>query len=493
MDILNSELSRKADKMTTEAGVSVFQLVESTALLLLKCIKTFFPRAKRVFVLSGKGLNGADGLSLARHLHLRGYDVAYMCVESSEKNAQFLKALESMKVKKADSPSGFDLIVDALLGVGFKPPLSDSYARLIKMVNSSNLPVLSVDLPSGLNPDSPEVENECIRATLTACVGALKPCHVFYPSASFCGKIVLISPGLINPEPIAKVLQPPPLPYRDPDAHKGLMGHALLVGASKGLSGALIISAKSCNKAGAGYVSVAFPEVLSEVFESTCIEELKLALPGDKLKDASPILESQDRYSAIGVGMGMGRYDGAKEFVRDILLIKRPLLLDADAINALSLLGPEALLKRDAPTVITPHLGEFERLSSIKVGEVKSNPLDHAKEFATRFGVYLVLKFSRTIIASPNGELFVSLRGSPSMAKAGIGDALSGIITSFLARGINPLDACKLGVFIHGFVGEIATKDQESLTPLSLINAIPEAFLVLREGRVLQSIEILDI
>ncbi|MEN3034093.1 MAG: NAD(P)H-hydrate dehydratase [Aquificaceae bacterium] len=493
MEILSSELSKKADIITEEAGVSALQLVENTALLLLKCVKTFFPCAKRVLVLAGSGLNGADGLALARHLSLRGYDVAYMCVKESEKNRHFLKVLEKMNVKKASSLEGFDLIVDALLGVGSKPPAREPYAKLIERVNAINVPVLSVDIPSGLDPDSADVPILAIRASVTACVGSLKPCHVFYPSSSLCGKLVLIKPGLLEVEPLAKILEMPILPDRDPDAHKGKMGHALLVGASKGLTGALILAAKAASKASAGYVSVAFPEAFSQVFETNCVEELKLYLPGETLKDAGLILKSLNKYTAIGVGMGMGQSLGAEKFLREIILCDIPMLIDADGINVLSSIGPEILLKRKAPTVITPHPGEFERLSKVPVKELKSNPLFYANQFSKQFKAHLVLKFSRTIIASPDGELYVSLRGSPSMAKAGTGDALSGIITSLLARGLEPLEACKLGVFLHGLAGEIATKDIESFTPMMLIDAIPEAFRALRARDVKEIIQILDI
>ncbi|MGB9874101.1 MAG: NAD(P)H-hydrate dehydratase, partial [Hydrogenobacter sp.] len=252
---------------------------------------------------------------------------------------------------------------------------------------------------------------------------------------------------------------------------------------SVGKTGALIMSAKSATRTGSGLVSVGVPRGLNQIFEIALTEEMSTPLEGeDRLseKSADRIIQMQDSFSAIGVGMGMGTYQEGEIIVKKLIKdIKKPLLLDADAINNLANIKDLNILKeREYPTVLTPHVGEFARLSGYEKDSIVHNLIDTAQEFSQKWNCFLVLKSSRTVISTPDGYAFVSLRGSPAMAKGGSGDVLSGILTSLIGRGIPLLDALKLGVFLHGLAGEIAERKRhtESVKALDIVEEIPSAY-----------------
>ena len=191
------------------------------------------------------------------------------------------------------------------------------------------------------------------------------------------------------------------------------------------------------------------------------------------------VLEVQNRFSAVAVGMGMDRYQEGRLIIRELLLgLERPLLIDADGLNNLADLGVEVLKERKGITVLTPHVGEYERLSGLRKDHIVENLIDVAQDFAVKYGCYLVLKSSRTVIATPEGRAYLSIRGTPAMAKGGVGDVLSGILVALLGRGMPAEEALKLGVFLHGLAGEIAERKRhrESLRALDLVEAVPEAY-----------------
>ncbi|MFN7065651.1 MAG: NAD(P)H-hydrate dehydratase, partial [Aquificaceae bacterium] len=245
---------------------------------------------------------------------------------------------------------------------------------------------------------------------------------------------------------------------------------------------AVIMSAKASTRSGAGLVSVGIPEDLNPIIETNLVEEMSIPLAGKgrlSEKAIKEVLDLQGRFSAVAVGMGMGRYKEGQRLIGELLMgIEKPLLLDADALNNLADLGVEALRRRKGITVLTPHVGEFERLSGLKKELILENLIDTAQDFAQRYECYVVLKASRTAIATPEGKAYLSIRGTPAMAKGGVGDVLSGILAALLGRGIPTEEALKLGVFLHGLAGEIAEgkKHRESISALDLVEAIPEAY-----------------
>ncbi|MFN3871214.1 MAG: NAD(P)H-hydrate dehydratase, partial [Aquificaceae bacterium] len=397
---------------------------------------------------------------------------------------KILKGLGLEPLKEVNWES-FDLIVDALFGTGFKPPVAGLGVEWINLMNSSHIPIVSVDIPSGLSADSGKEYEPSVKAHLTVTFQFPKVCHLLYPSARRCGKLYVANIGI--PQKLAQdikreLLLKAEVPKREPHVHKGLMGHVLIVGGSAGKTGAVIMSAKASTRTGAGLVSVGIPEDLNPIIEASLVEEMSIPLRGKgrlSIEAVKDILSLQDRFSAVAVGMGMDRYEEGQAFVKELLLnLQKPLVLDADALNNLADLGVEYLREGKGIRVLTPHVGEFERLTGLEKGYIIENLIDVAQEFAQKYGCYLVLKSSRTVIATPEGKAYLSTRGTPAMAKGGMGDVLSGILVALLGRSLPVEDALRLGVFLHGLAGEVAEKRKhmESLRALDLVEALPEAY-----------------
>jgi NAD(P)H-hydrate epimerase len=492
MKILKAQEMSQIDlKATTDIGIPSFLLMENAGLKIVQVIKKEFPNAKKILFLIGKGNNGGDGLVAVRHLYMNGYGVDYFLVHGEELkgdarlNLSILKNLGCYPLTEKPHRD-YDLIVDAIFGTGFKPPVKGHAVEWINFINTSQIPVLSVDIPSGLSADSAQEYEPSVKADITVTFEFPKVCHILHPSAKKCGKVYVASIGLprfLANQVKREVLEKVKVFKREPDVHKGKMGHVLLVGSSVGKTGALIMSAKAATRTGSGLVSVGVPKGLNHIFEIALTEEMSIPLEGEERlseKSADRIIQMQDNFSAIGVGMGMGTYEEGQNIVKKLIKgIKKPLLLDADAINNLANIKDLNILKeREHPTVLTPHVGEFERLSGYKKDFIIHNLIDTAQEFSQKWNCFLVLKSSRTVLSTPEGYAFVSLRGSPAMAKAGSGDVLSGILTSLMGRSIPLLDALKLGIFLHGLAGEIAEmkKHTESVRALDLVEEIPSAY-----------------
>ncbi|MFN3813530.1 MAG: NAD(P)H-hydrate dehydratase [Aquificaceae bacterium] len=492
MKILKAHEMVSIDRRTVdEVGVPSILLMENAALRTLEVIKGRFKNAKKFLIVAGKGNNGGDGLAIARHLHLLGYKVDYVLALGDELRGDAMlnyKAIRNLGLYPKEGIPGdeYDLIIDALFGTGFKPPTLGESVRWIEFINSSLSPVLSVDVPSGLSADEGKAYEPSVKANVTVTFQFPKVCHVLYPAAKLCGEVYVVNIGIpesfaegISRESVDRVK----IPYREPDAHKGKMGHVLLVGSSKGKSGALIMAAKAATRTGSGLVSVGVPSELNHIFEIALTEEMSIPLEGTErlsYKAAEEIISMQERFHAVGIGMGMGRYQEGSILVKKLILkVRKPLLIDADGLNNLADLKDMSFLKdRESPVVLTPHVGEFERLSGWDKEAIVNNLMDAAVEFAQRWGCFLVLKSSRTVIATPNARAYLSMRGTSAMAKGGMGDVLSGILTSLLGRGMEIEEALKLGVFLHGLAGEIAEgeRHKEGVKALDIVESIPKAY-----------------
>ncbi|MCX8059963.1 MAG: NAD(P)H-hydrate dehydratase [Aquificaceae bacterium] len=491
MKVLKSREMQEIDRKTTEElCIPSLLLMEKAGLSVVEAIRREFPKVRRVLVVAGRGNNGGDGLVVARHLHLLGYKVDYLLAMGEELKGDALVQLKILErlglraLREAD-PSQYELVVDALLGTGFRPPATGEAKRWIEFVNNSGLPVVSVDLPSGLSADSGKSFEPSVRASLTVSFQFPKLCHLLHPASLKCGKLYVANVGIptwlaqgVKRELLLRVFPP----HRPPDAHKGTMGHVLVVGASRGKTGAVIMSARACTRTGAGLVSVGVPELLLPAVEASLVEEMKIPLRGGERlsrEGAREVLLLQEKFSAVAGGMGMDRYEEVQQVVKELLRgLNRPLLLDADALNNLADLGVELLKGREHPTVLTPHVGEFQRLTGADKDYIRENLTEVAVEFALKYRCYLVLKSSRTVVATPEGKAFLSVRGTPAMAKGGVGDVLAGVLLALLGRGLPIEEALKLGVFLHGLAGEVAQKEKhkESLRALDLVEAIPQAY-----------------
>ncbi|AZK45001.1 NAD(P)H-hydrate dehydratase [Paenibacillus lentus] len=445
-------------------------------------------RGERWLILIGKGNNGGDGLVCARHLMDAGVRVHLLYVEPPESlrgDAAAQHAIaEALGLPRsvytpgeADIFSGFTGIVDALLGTGAKGAPRGAYASLIRAANGSGLPIVAADIPSGLDADTGGVHDPCIRARRTVSLAFLKAGLTQYPGAEAAGEVVVryigIPPVLPRHVPGAgQVLSEASLRSelgigldrpRRADGHKGTHGHVLLAAGSLPMSGAALLSAKAALRAGCGLATWALPAALLPHAAGAVPELMTAPIPDDgngawSEAAADEVLRLMQARDVLAVGPGLGRFPGEAGFLRALWEgIPRPLVVDADALNILAAAGGlAAWQRRAAATVLTPHPGEMARLAGLSTAEVQRDRLGFARRFAEQHGVTLVLKGARTVVADPDGRVFVNTTGHPGMATGGSGDVLTGIIASWLAQGLNGIQAAALGVYLHGLAGERA-------------------------------------
>jgi hydroxyethylthiazole kinase-like uncharacterized protein yjeF len=528
MKIVTAENMRWIDGKTIEEyGIAGLVLMERAGLAVVAKIKELFSRRK-IIVISGSGNNGGDGLVVARDLHNEGWDVRVFIASSREdlkddalsqyKAADRLKVpIQSMDEFLADAHhssffSRHSLIVDALFGTGLSKPVKGRLSKAVDVINGSGLPVISVDIPSGISSDSGQIMGNAVRADYTVTFGLAKMGHILHPGAEMTGRLFVEDIGFpqellcserFNIELLEKKDVSPLIPDRKSYSHKGNYGHVLVVAGSRGKTGAALMAAKACLRTGAGLVTLGVPESLADIYQSRVTEEMTLILPdrGDGTlseKASREILGFADKVSRIlALGPGIGVSDDTEKLVRTIIRNSAsPVVIDADGINSLK--GDRRFLsKAKVPVILTPHPGEMARLmnsltppftkraqSGITsvIKDIEKDRVNTALYFAEETNTFLVLKGVPTVIATPDGKAFLNPTGNPGMATGGAGDVLTGIISGFLAQNVAPLHACVLGVYMHGLSGDIAAseKGEHSLIATDIINQIPAAFSSLK-------------
>lgn len=437
-------------------------------------------------VLAGKGNNGGDGAAAARHLREAGVRVTlfYAAEPSSLTGEAALQrdAAAALGIpqlvhgrEEAVDYRAYTGIVDALLGTGASGAPRGAYAAMIRAANESGLPMVSADIPSGLDADTGMLHEPCIRASVTVCLAFLKRGLVQYPGVGAAGRVAVRSIGipsslcrehgvsvfLLTPDVIREEIGTDPELPRSPDGHKGTYGHVLTVGGSRTMSGAGLLASRAALRAGCGLVTWALPEELLLPMSGTAPEIMMApgAAAGSGTWDeasAGRVLELLQSRDVLAVGPGLGRFEGDGRWLRRLWEESRvPLVVDADALNALSATEDFADWKpRTTDTVLTPHPGEMARLTGKSTAEVQRDRIGTVIHFAVRYGVTLVLKGARTIIAAPDGRAYVNVTGHPGMATGGMGDVLTGIIAGLLAQGLSGPQAAALGARLHGLAGE---------------------------------------
>ncbi|WP_456410122.1 NAD(P)H-hydrate dehydratase [Oceanithermus sp.] len=475
MRLFTPEAMRVADARAVELGYPSLLLMEAAGRAVAEAALAAWPAARRFVVVSGKGNNGGDGLVAARWLLLWGREVRVFAPEGHRGDAALARAAlevhQSVEPIEALDLRGAEVVVDALFGTGLSRPLEGEWAERVALINAADARVLAVDVPSGL-PHEPHVQ-----ADLTVALAGLKPAHVFYPERSACGRIVLADIGmpraLLESRELPELLEPEAmralLPARPGDAHKGSVGRVLVVGGAPSYTGAPALAALGAYRAGAGLVTVAYPRDAAGV--EPPLEAVRL--PVARWQDARL---AEARAEAVAVGMGGGEGGGAA--ARAVLRLRKPTLLDADALypEVLKVYAEAAL-----PTVITPHPGEAARLLDQSPAAVAAEPLAHARELARRYRTVAVLKGGPTVICKP-GRCAVNTTGNPAMATGGMGDVLSGVIAALLAAGLEPWDAARLGVYLHGLAGDAVAR--VGLVARDVAEALPGARARLARGEV---------
>jgi hydroxyethylthiazole kinase-like uncharacterized protein yjeF len=391
-----------------------------------------------------------------------------------------------------------DLVIDALFGTGLARPLHGFFASLVEGLNELPQPRVAVDIASGLSGSSGEANGPHVRAQLTVTFAALKVAHVFPPAADAAGELMVAdlgfpqrlvdeAPGdlhLLAGEELAGLLPP-----RARDSHKGDFGHLLIVAGSVGKAGAAILASRAAVRAGAGLVTAAVPEPIVPIVHLGSVESMCVPLPagaGGALTAAAAAaaLAAAAGKSALAVGPGLGQQEETAAAIRRLAAaVRLPLLLDADGLNAFAGRAEE-LAARPAPTVLTPHPGELGRLLGISTAAVQADRQAAVRRAAAMTGAIVVLKGSLTLIAAPGGGLHVNPTGNPGMASGGTGDVLTGILGGLLAQRLEPLDAVRLAVYLHGLAGDLALArlGAPSLAADDLVAALPSAFAALAAG-----------
>lgn len=509
MKLVTAKDMQRLDRKTIEEyGIPGLTLMENAGegIVRMICERYGNPSGKIVTVVAGKGNNGGDGLVVARHLARRGSTVRVFLLSRKEDlkgdartNLDRYCALGGAVHEQTsgtlpaftESLKTSDLIVDALFGTGQKGPVQGTSAEVISIINSTGKPVVAVDLPSGVNPDTGGIAGVAIKAHLTVTFFPPKRGLFMYPAASCVGELKMVDIGiphaLVEAEaPAASLLTEDEvkelLPRRSPDSHKGTFGHLLVIAGSLRMSGAAALTSLSALRAGAGLVTLALPAHLAGTRPGLPPEVMTEPLPhtdeGTVGRKAGDVLRkiAVDK-DVVAIGPGLSTHPETQEIIREVLMwCEKPLVVDADGINAL--VGHLGLLeKRRSPVILTPHPGEMARLMGATSHVVQSDRMRAAEEFSRTHKVLLVLKGARTIVADEKGRLFLNPTGNPGMATAGSGDVLTGMIAGLIAQGLSPLSAAQAGVYLHGLAGDLASQDkgERGMIASDIIEKIPPA------------------
>ncbi|CAM4123381.1 NAD(P)H-hydrate dehydratase [Saccharibacillus endophyticus] len=453
-------------------------------------------------ILAGKGNNGGDGLVAARYLQDAGVQVSVLCAENPERFSEEAAAqLESVRrssipvqtVPDSGEVSNIDFasytgLVDALLGIGTSGEPREPYASLIQAANDSGLPTIAADIPSGLDAKTGQTAEACIRAERTVCIAFLKTGLAQYPGAKAAGEVRVRAVGI--PQLAASRIEDSPNTYliteqslrgvlnidtsrnREEDSHKGTYGHALIVGGSRLMSGAGLMSSRAALRIGTGLVTWALPAALLPSVVGH-VPELMVAeaTAGDAWTrdSADTVLKLAEKLGVLAVGPGLGRFDGDTEWLKRLWTESDvPLVIDADGLNMLADAGDFiADWGRRDNVVLTPHPGEMGRLLGMPTADLQKDRIEAARKYAKLHNVTLVLKGARTVVASPDGVAFINTTGHPGMSTGGTGDVLTGVISGLIAQKLTPIQAAAFGVYLHGRAGEHAAERREH--PASLL------------------------
>ncbi len=504
MKILSAGQFRELDRFTIEhEPVASVDLMERAAEAVAAEIAARWPQDRRIVVFAGPGNNGGDALAVARLLTGRGYrTLSYLfnikgtLTEDCATNRDRLAATEGAEWTEVTSQFDFpviqpeqDIIVDGLFGIGLNKPLNGGFAAVTRRINESKAPVVSIDIPSGLmcEDNSYNDLSHVVRATLTLTMQLPKPAFFFAENRRYTGEWKTLDIGLSaqgieqartgfylsEPEEMKAMLRSRPL-----FAHKGTMGHALLVCGSYGMAGAAILAARACLRSGVGKLTLHTAHRNLLLLQTTVPEAI---VSPDSDGDIITHAIDSTRFQTVGAGPGIGTDEDTATALYDFILQQNtPMVLDADA---LTLLGrhPGWMQRLPAESLLTPHPKELEALTGHCSDSYER--LTKARELAVRHNVYILVKGHYSLICGPTGTVWFNPTGNPGMATAGSGDVLTGLLTGLLAQGYAPGDALRLGVWLHGLAGDIAAErlGEECMLAGDIIEALPQAFKQIKE------------
>ncbi|HYM37366.1 MAG TPA: NAD(P)H-hydrate dehydratase [Nitrospiraceae bacterium] len=462
---------------------------------------------KTVAILCGKGNNGGDGFVVARLLRKRRARIRVLLLahpgdlsgDAKTMHRKFLSVAGAKSVLAAPAPDAIrdalvqsDMIVDALLGTGLSATVSAPYRAAIEAINEASVPVVAVDLPSGIHADTGAVMGAAVRADMTVTFGLPKLGLYTGAGLDHAGRIEVVDIGipqtfvetiasrvsLITMKTVRRLI-----PDRRVSSHKGTYGHAGIVAGSVGKTGAAAMAARAALRVGAGLVTVATPASVNDTLEAKLLEAMTVPMPETKARTLAragleEILSFVNARTAVAIGPGLTTHPETVELIHALLpRLEKPSVLDADALNALA--GRTSLVEQcKVPPILTPHPGEMARLvEGASARAINDDRIGTAVAFAQARRVMLVLKGARTVVAHPDGRTAVCSTGNPGMATAGTGDVLTGMIVGLLAQGLSPWDAACAGTYLHGLAGDLAAAERglAGMTAGDVIEQIPHA------------------
>ncbi|MCD6366952.1 MAG: NAD(P)H-hydrate dehydratase [Bacteroidales bacterium] len=470
-------------------------------------LKEFGIKNKNFVTFCGAGHNAGDGLVVSRKIFSVGGNVTIFILGDStrydgaaKQNFEIAKKLQikiiylqdiSLAVEKVKQA---DAVVDAIFGTGLNREVTGIYKEIIDLINESHKTVFSVDIPSGINGDTGKVMGAAVKADFTITFGLPKIGSLLFPGYNYVGKLYVshISfPPVMQESEQLKIatVDIKPLSLRNLDSHKGSFGKVLFIAGSSNYSGAPYFSAMSFLKAGGGLSYLATPlEVASVVGnkgnEIVFIPQKSTSSGSISLENEKQLLEFSETVDMVVIGPGLSLNDETQTLVRKLCAaIKKPLLIDGDGITAISK-DLNCIKNRQASTILTPHLGEMARITNFNTEKISNDKINILQETATELNVTIVLKGAHSLIGYPDKRVFVNLSGNPGMATAGSGDVLTGTIAAMFGLGFSINNAVQMGVFMHGYAGDLATKDigRDGLTAGDILNYLPTALISYREN-----------
>ncbi len=486
MKLVSTAQMRELDRQAIEElGIPSVVLMENAGRGTYQVLRQEFPLLEGpVAVLAGRGNNGGDGLVVARYLANADLPVTVFLLARRDQvsgdarvNLEIAQrlGLEIVEIGTEEDLHALmhrlaraALIVDALLGTGLKDEVRGLLRPLIDKINHLRVPVLAVDIPSGLSADSGRPLGAAVRAQVTVTYGLPKLGQILAPGRDYVGRLwqvdISIPPALTQGLPVelaeAEELRAC-LPARPFASHKGTFGHLLVLAGSEGKTGAASLTAEGALRTGAGLVTVGVAASLNDILEVKLTEAMTLPLPEAPAARAlgrealKPIFQFlKGKITAVALGPGLGTHLETQELVRHLVRqLPLPLVIDADGVNALEA-DQGSVREAAGPRILTPHPGEMARLLGCSPREVQEARLDTARQVAAGLKAWVVLKGAQTVVASPEGALSLNPTGNPALASGGTGDVLTGLIGGFLAQGLTPWDAARLGVYLHGLAAD---------------------------------------
>ncbi len=505
MILYTREQVRQVEAACEALGITEDRLMENAGSAVAKVIRDRYETEnKKILILCGKGNNGGDGFVVARRLLQSGAKVAVALTHGEPTGStarsvyEYARSLSIRMIDVPQEPEAFEavldvaeLIVDAVFGIGYRLPSRPEDLALFDRVNRCGVPVVSVDVPSGVSADNGMVDGTAIRAELTVTFFEKKVAHVAYPAVAYAGETVVAeigapdsayvpsTLGVIDEETCARLL-----PERSPDSHKGDFGRIGQICGSYGMIGAAAIACEAACRSGAGLVTCAVSESMYPVLAVKRSEPVFAVYPDDASRSlsgqqAARVAADLEHCDALLVGCGLGRSESAEQLVEGILSASRvPVVLDADGINAAAK-HIDILDAAKGRLILTPHEMEMARLCRVSLKELKENRLEYGRLISDRYQAVVVLKGSSTIVFSPDGRTFFHTGGNDGMATAGSGDMLAGILSVFAAQCDSLTDAALIGVCVHAMAGAKAAErcSRRSMTVSDMLATLPEVYL----------------